>query len=271
MTSKKMDDHHEIGEKENGNVMKSMVIIPTYNEKKNIPIVVEKILALNKRLQITIVDDNSPDGTGQIADRLSRKHKDIFVIHREKKRGLGTAYVEGFKYALSKGADLIFEMDADLSHDPSYLVDFLEEIVEADMVIGSRYIHGGGIDSWGFGRRCLSRAANIFVSIMFVHSLNDFTAGFRCYRRKLLETLDLDRIRTDGYAFQIELAYYALKNGFAVKEIPIFFYERKHGESKLSLAVASEALCLTFKLRAPLRKIIRNLGHRLFGITNFMR
>jgi dolichol-phosphate mannosyltransferase len=246
---------------------KSMVVIPTYNEKENIARLVPIILNLEPDFYITIVDDNSPDGTGQIADKLAETYPRVHVIHRPGKQGLGTAYVEGFTYALSAGADYIFEMDADFSHDPHRLPDFLEAITDYDLVLGSRYINGVRVEGWPFRRLLLSKFANIYVAHIIVLPVWDSTSGFRCYRRKVLETIDLKRIRSDGYAFQIEMLYYTYKHGFHIKEIPFLFREREHGSSKISRHVVREAFWLVLHLHAPLRDIIRHL-HYLFNDYN---
>ena len=235
------------------------VVIPTYNEAENIARLAERIMELYPSFHITIVDDNSPDGTGEIADKLADKYTNISVIHRPGKAGLGTAYVAGFKKALDKGADLIFEMDADFSHDPRYIQDFLEASQKADLVIGSRYIQGVRVEGWKFRRLLLSKLANIYVSYIMVRPVWDFTAGYRCYRRKVLESINLDNIRSDGYAFQIELTYLAFKHGFKVSEIPIVFREREKGTSKISRKVVWEAFWVTLKCRAPIMEIIKHL------------
>jgi dolichol-phosphate mannosyltransferase len=237
--------------------MKYFIVIPTYNESENLPELVKLIFKLHPVFNIVVVDDNSPDGTGAIADAMARKNKSIHVLHRKKKAGLGTAYIEGFKYALSKGAEYIFEMDADFSHKPDYIKDFISAISDADLVIGSRYMHGITVQGWSFRRLLMSKLANIFVARVMVMPVWDFTSGFRCYKRTVLENINLDKIRSDGYAFQIEMVYNTIHNGFSVKEIPIVFTERASGESKISRHIVWEALCLTIRYHAPLRKIIR--------------
>jgi dolichol-phosphate mannosyltransferase len=240
---------------------KFMVIIPTYNEKENIERLVHTILSLEPEFYITIVDDNSPDGTGQIAERLAATCPTVHVIHRPEKQGLGTAYIAGFKYALSQGADYIFEMDADFSHDPNRLPDFLEAIKDYDLVLGSRYINGIRVEGWKFRRLLLSKFANMYASYLIVLPVWDFTGGFRCYRREVLESIDLDRIHSDGYAFQIEMLYYTYKHGFHIKEIPFLFREREHGYSKISRHVVWEAFWLVLRLHAPIREIIHHLRY----------
>lgn len=240
--------------------LKCVVVIPTYNECGNLANIVERILSLHPDFHIIIVDDNSPDGTGKIAQSMSDNDHRIKVIHRASKSGLGTAYVDGFKKALDMGADLIFEMDADFSHDPIYLKDFLEACQKAELLIGSRYVDGVRVEGWRFRRLLLSKFANMFVSYIMVRPVWDFTAGFRCYRRILLETIDLDRIHSDGYAFQIEMTHMAFKHGFRVLEIPILFKERSRGDSKISRGVVWEALWITLKFHAPIMKIIRHMS-----------
>ena len=222
-------------------------------------------------MHLTIVDDNSPDGTGEIADLLTEQYPSLQVIHRPGKAGLGSAYIAGFKQALSDGADLIFEMDADFSHDPKYLKDFFKTIETADVVIGSRYLDGVRVDGWRFRRLLLSKAANMFVSYIIVKPIWDFTAGFRCYRRKVLESIDLDKVKSDGYAFQIEMTYLAFEHGFRLKEIPILFKERMNGESKISRNIVWEAFWLTWKCRAPILEMIKHLSFLFKDYTKFVQ
>lgn len=250
--------------------MKAYIVIPTYNEAENLPKLVDQVFSLHPTFHIIVVDDNSPDGTGRIADALSRKDSRVHVIHRPHKAGLGTAYIEGFKMALAQGADLIFEMDADFSHRPKYLKSFLEASEKAGLVIGSRYVNGIRVEGWRFRRLLLSKIANMYVSYIMVRPVWDFTAGFRCYRRAVLESIDLDSIRSDGYAFQIEMTYLAFENGFRVVEIPILFRDREHGHSKISRNVVWEAFWLTLKCRAPILKIIRHLPFLFRDYTRFV-
>lgn len=239
--------------------MKSMIIIPTYNEINNIEKLVQSIYSLKDKFYITIIDDNSPDGTGKAADRLSSENPKIHVIHRHKKLGLGSAYMHGFRYALGKKMDYIFEMDADFSHHPKYLHEMLEAIKESDLVIGSRYYQGVRIDGWDFRRLLLSKIANLYASFFIIFPMCDFTSGFRCYRRKVLEYIDFDTIRSDGYAFQIEMVTYAYRLGFSIKEIPIIFYGREHGNSKISRHIVWEAIWTVIRLRSPIKDIINHL------------
>jgi dolichol-phosphate mannosyltransferase len=237
------------------------IIIPTYNEAENLENLINQILVLHPTVNIIVVDDNSPDGTGEIVEALSHKDHRINVVHRHRKSGLGTAYVEGFKQALDKHADIIFEMDADFSHDPNDLQDFFEAIKTADLVIGSRYVGGVRVLGWRFRRLFVSKMANIFVSHVMVNPrIDDYTAGYRCYRRKVLESIDLNNIYSDGYAFQIEMTHLAFQKGFRVTEIPIVFKERESGISKISRNVVWEAFWLTLRLRAPITEITKTLA-----------
>jgi dolichol-phosphate mannosyltransferase len=229
------------------------------------------IFDLHNDFHIIIVDDNSPDGTGEIADRLSEKYNSVYVIHRPVKQGLGRAYIAGFKAALAQGADIIFEMDSDFSHDPVYLKDFLSAIKTNDLVIGSRYLNGVRVEGWRFRRLILSKIANIYVSYIMVKPVWDFTAGFRCYRRNVLESLKLDQIKSDGYAFQIEMTYLTFKHGFRVCEIPILFKERAQGYSKISRKVVREAFWITLKCHAPIREIIKHLTFLFKDYEEFVR
>jgi dolichol-phosphate mannosyltransferase len=237
--------------------MKSLIIIPTYNETENIERLIEEIRKLDRGFHILIIDDNSPDGTGRIADGLAIKHSEISVIHRSAKLGLGTAYITGFKYSLENNYDLVFTMDADFSHQPKYLIDLLEKAKEYDLVIGSRYIEGGIILNWPLHRLILSRGANFYVRMVTRLPIFDSTGGFNCYRKEILEKTDLDRIISDGYAFQIEIKYRLWENGFSIKEVPITFIDRARGTSKISKRIIFQALFLVWKLRL-------GLNHRLF-------
>jgi len=238
--------------------MRVFIVIPTYNEAQNLEPLINAVFDLHPEFNIIVVDDNSPDGTGKIADELSARDSRVHVLHRPAKAGLGTAYVEGFREALEKGADLIFEMDADFSHSPTYLKDFVEAAKDTDLVIGSRYVNGVRVEGWRFRRLLLSKLANMYVSYVMVKPVWDFTAGFRCYRKELLQAINLDRIRSDGYAFQIEMTYLAFKHGFRVAEIPIVFREREHGASKISRHVIWEAIWLTLRCRASILQILRH-------------
>ena len=228
--------------------MNLTIVIPTYNEKENIELLIRKILELSNDFQIIVVDDNSPDGTGEILDKLAQKTPQLKIIHRPKKLGIGSAYIEGFKFALKEKPDFIFQMDGDLSHDPKYLFSMLAEIKNCGLVIGSRYIKGGGIRYGNLIRRLLSRIANFYAKIMTEIPISDTTSGYKCFRREVLEKINLDNISSQGYAFQIEMNYLTWKRGFCIKEIPIIFYERSQGKSKMSFKIIWEAFLLVWKL-----------------------
>jgi len=228
---------------------KALVIVPTYNEKENIERIVPEILDKDPSIDILIVDDNSPDGTGKIADKLSSENKRILVLHREKKSGLGTAYLAGFKYALENGYDYIFEMDADFSHDPSHLPQFLEAIKESDLVLGSRYVSGVNVINWPMSRLLLSYYANVYSRWVTGLPIKDATGGFKCFRRKVLEEISLDKVHSEGYSFQIEMSFRAWEKGFKIKEIPIVFWDRRAGTSKMSKKIVREAIWMVWKLR----------------------
>lgn len=210
------------------------LLLPTYNESENIPSLIAAIRGLNAGIRVIIVDDHSPDGTGELADQLAAGSDDLTVIHRPGKLGLGTAYGAGFRHALAMGADLIMTMDADFSHDPAYIPSLLEMARRFDLVIGSRYVPGGGIRNWEAHRRALSRTANALAHTVLGLHARDCTAGFRCYRRRVLETVDLDAIRADGYSYLIEMLYHCERLGFSVGETPIVFTDRQRGQSKIS-------------------------------------
>ena len=194
----------------------------------------ESIYSINNEFYITIVDDSSPDGTGKIADQIASENFKVHVIHRHAKLGLGSAYLRGFQYAIEQGMDYIFEMDADFSHHPKYLPDMLEAIKESDLVIGSRYNEGVRVVGWPFRRLMVSKFANLYASFFLVFPVSDYTSGFRCFRRQALERIDFDTIRSDGYAFQVEMTVHVHRLGFKIKETPIVFYGREFGKSKIS-------------------------------------
>lgn len=229
--------------------MKTLIIIPTYNEIENLRPLLETTFSYVPQTEILIVDDNSPDGTGQLADEISQKDPRVHVLHRAGKLGLGTAYIAGFKYAVANGYDAAFEMDADFSHDPRYLPDFLKAIENADLVIGSRYIQGGDTPNWSLLRRIISGSGNIFARFMLGIPVHDCTAGFRCYRREVLANIDLDSVQSQGYAFQVELAYRVLRQGFRIVEIPIIFMDRRVGKSKMSRKIVFEAFNYVLRAR----------------------
>jgi len=230
-----------------------MVVIPTYNEAENLPTLIGELLALGlPGLEILIVDDNSPDGTGQVADDLAQRPSGrMHVLHRAGKLGLGTAYVTGFRYALKQGIDYIVQMDADFSHSPGYIPQFLEAIEDYDVVIGSRYVFGGSLDErWGWWRYFLSWWANsVYTRLILGLKTKDTTAGFKCWRRATLEGIGLDRVRSNGYVFQVEMAYLTEKLGYRFLEIPIHFEDRRIGRSKMSVPVKIEAALRTWQIR----------------------
>ncbi len=232
--------------------MKTMIIIPTYNERESLPKLIAAIRKIFNEFYITIVDDNSPDLTGELADEMAATDELIHVIHREGKLGLGSAYIAGFTYALEQGMDYICQMDADMSHNPCYLKDMLREIKEYDLVLGSRYLHGVRVDNWAFRRLMLSKFANLYVQLIGKLPLEDSTGGYKCFRREVLEAINLSKIHSDGYCFQIEMSYLAYKKGFKLLEIPITFFERVGGFSKMSRSIVWEALWLVIKMRLGL-------------------
>ncbi len=228
--------------------MRALVILPTYNEIENLPRIVPQILEVDPDLEVLVVDDDSPDGTGKEADRMAEVNPRLSVIHRASKMGLGSAYITGFKYGIEKGFDYLFEMDADFSHDAKYLKDFLREIKEADLVVGSRYLQGVNVINWPMSRLLLSYFANVYTRIITGLPLRDATGGFKCYRREALEAIELDSVRSDGYSFQIEMSFKLWRKGFRLKEIPIIFYDRQRGESKMSKKIVREAVWMVWRL-----------------------
>jgi dolichol-phosphate mannosyltransferase len=229
---------------------RALVIIPTYNERENISRIVEAILEKDPRLEILVVDDGSPDGTGNIVETIGRSNPRVHLLRREKKLGLGTAYIAGFKWALERRYDYVFEMDADFSHDPGHLPEFLRGIETADLVIGSRY-RGGRVTvvNWPMSRLLLSYFANVYARIVTGVPLWDLTAGFKCFRRAVLESIDLDDVRSNGYAFQIEMHFRSWRKKFRIVEIPIVFVDRTEGTSKMSKAIVREAVWMVWRLR----------------------
>jgi dolichol-phosphate mannosyltransferase len=229
--------------------MRALVVMPTYNEADNVSEMIREVLSEDSSIEVLVVDDNSPDGTGEIAEGIASTDTRVHVFHRNKKMGLGSAYVVGFKYALKEGYDLIFEMDTDFSHDPGEIPTFVEQTEEYDLVLGSRYVHGVSVVNWPMSRLLLSYFANLYARMVVGAPIKDLTGGFKCFRRCVLEAIDLDRIRSDGYAFQIEVNYKAFRKGFRIKEIPIIFVERRAGSSKMSKKIIWEAFWLVWKLR----------------------
>ncbi|MBN22011.1 MAG: dolichyl-phosphate beta-D-mannosyltransferase [Bdellovibrionaceae bacterium] len=230
--------------------MRSLVIIPTYNEAENIKPIVTEILSLTPEdLHILIADDRSPDGTGALADQLSAQNSRVHVLHREKKEGLGRAYIAGFRWGLSKGYDVLIEMDADFSHNPKYLKDMLEALKTHDVAIGSRYVPGGGTVHWGLGRKILSRGGSFYARMILGAPIRDFTGGFNGWHREVLESLGLESLESDGYSFQIELKFRAFRLGFRIKEFPIIFEDRQVGQSKMNKKIVIEALMKIWRFR----------------------
>jgi dolichol-phosphate mannosyltransferase len=229
---------------------KALVIIPTYNERENIERIATLVLEQDPRLSVLVVDDGSPDGTGEIADSLSDGNPRVSVLHRPGKMGLGTAYITGFRWALERDFEYVFEMDADFSHDPRHLPEFLAAAAEADLVIGSRYLERRvTVVNWPIARLMLSYAANIYARIATGLKIWDLTAGFRCFRRAVLAAVDLEAVRSNGYAFQIEMTFRASRKGFRIREIPIVFTDRTEGTSKMSGAIVREAIWMVWRLR----------------------
>ena len=229
--------------------IKPLVIIPTYNEAENLRAIVAATLSSLPVAHILIIDDNSPDGTGTIADEVAASDDRVHVLHRSGKLGLGTAYVEGFNYALQRDFDCVFEMDADFSHDPKYLPRMLAELASCDVVVGSRYVPGGNTPDWTPVRRLISNCGNIFARAMLHLPLQDCTAGFKCYRREVIASCDFGAVRLEGYAFQIETVYQAYKRGFRLHEVPIVFVDRHLGHSKMSRQIVAEAFTYVVRRR----------------------
>ena len=225
------------------------VILPTYDERENIAQIAPQILAAAPEVDLLVVDDNSPDGTGELAEALARGEPRIKVLHRPRKEGLGRAYLAGFDRALGEGYGRIVEMDADFSHDPAALPQLLAASRRADLVLGSRYVQGGGTVNWGLGRRLLSRGGSFYARAILGVPIRDLTGGFKCFRSDALRALDLESVRSSGYAFQIELTYRAIRRGFRVVEVPIVFVDRRVGKSKMSRRIVAEALFMVWKIR----------------------
>jgi dolichol-phosphate mannosyltransferase len=228
---------------------RALVVVPTYNEAANLPSIVPQILAQDPRIDVLIVDDNSPDGTGQLADEMAAANERIHVLHRPGKGGLGKAYLAGFRWALEREYEFVFEMDADFSHDPKFLCDFLRVAEGADLVIGSRYKTGVNVINWPISRLLLSLGANQYARWITGLPIMDSTGGFKCFRRRVLQTIDFDRVRSNGYAFQIEMSFRAWKKGFRLVEIPIVFTDRVEGQSKMNKRIVREAIWMVWWLR----------------------
>ena len=229
--------------------LRALVCLPTYDEKDNVVPMTEAILAATPDVDVLIIDDNSPDGTGQLADGIAAREPRVKVLHRAGKEGLGKAYLAGFEWALGQGYELILEMDADFSHDPKYLPGMLEAARGADLVLGSRNVPGGGTVNWGLGRKFISRGGSLYARTILGIPVRDLTGGFKCFRRKVLESIDLPTVECSGYAFQIELTFRALRRGFRVVELPIVFVDRRVGQSKMSKRIVLEALRKVWSIR----------------------
>ena len=238
-------------------MLKALVVIPTYDEAENIAKLVPNVLSQAPNLDVLVVDDNSPDGTAGLVRDLMDNNGRVHLIERPAKMGLGTAYVAGFRFAIKNSYDYVFEMDADFSHNPREIPNFLKKIENYDLVIGSRYMQGVRILNWPMQRLLLSYSANVYTRIITGLPLHDATGGFKCYRRKVLEAIDLDKIKSNGYAFQIEMSFKAWKKGFKLLEIPIVFLDRRSGDSKMSKNIIYEAAFMLWKLR--FRSVLRRL------------
>ena len=227
----------------------ALICLPTYDERENLELICRAILEAAPAVDILVIDDNSPDGTGQLADDLAAREPRLEVLHRAGKQGLGKAYLAGFAWALERGYALVLEMDADFSHDPKHLPAMLSAAREADLVLGSRYVPGGGTVNWGLGRRLLSRGGSLYARTILGVRVRDLTGGFKCFRREVLEAIDLPSVSCTGYAFQIELTYRAIRRGFRVVEVPIVFADRRVGHSKMSRRIVLEALRKVWAIR----------------------
>ncbi len=236
---------------------RALVVVPTYNEAVNLPLIVPQILAQDPRLDVLVVDDNSPDGTGRLADQMAAADMRVHVLHRPGKGGLGKAYLAGFRWALERNYELVFEMDADFSHDPKFLVDFLRAVEDADLVIGSRYKTGVNVINWPISRLLLSLGANQYARCITGMPIMDSTGGFKCFRRRVLEAIEFETVPSLGYAFQVETTYRALRAGFRVVEVPIVFRDRRVGQSKMTGKIVLEAA-----LRVPMMRMARGSGDR---------
>ena len=228
---------------------KALVCLPTYDERENLAPMVAAILAAAPQVDVLVIDDNSPDGTGQLADRLAAGDPRVKVLHRPGKQGLGRAYLAGFAWALARDYGLVLEMDCDFSHDPRYLPGMLAAAAEADLVLGSRYVAGGGTTNWGLARRLISRGGSFYARTILGLRVRDLTGGFKCFRREVLEAIDLPTVECTGYAFQIELTYRAARRGFKVRELPIVFADRRVGQSKMSRGIVLEAIRKVWSIR----------------------
>jgi dolichol-phosphate mannosyltransferase len=244
-------------------VRPALVCLPTYDERENVVPIVAAILAATPEVDVLVIDDNSPDGTGELADALAAREPRVHVLHRAGKEGLGKAYLAGFAWALSRGYGLVLEMDADFSHDPGYLPGMIARARDdADLVLGSRYVPGGGTVNWGLGRKLVSRGGSLYARLILGVRVRDLTGGFKCFRREVLEAIELSTVECSGYSFQIELTYRALRAGFRVAELPIVFADRRVGQSKMSRGIVLEAIRKVWSMRASpfVRALPRRTG-----------
>src|SRR5216117_3786495 len=229
--------------------MEKLIVVPTYNERENIQPLLDQLLSLPFGLEVLVVDDNSPDGTGDLVAARAALDPRVHLLRRAGKMGLGSAYVAGFRYALEQGAEYVFEMDADFSHDPDSIGEFLRNASEVDVVLGSRYLNGVTVVNWPLQRLILSYAANLYTRVVTGMPVKDATGGYKCFRRRALESIRLDRVRSDGYAFQIEMSYKCWRKGFRIREIPILFVDRRAGFSKMNRRIIWEAVWMVWRLR----------------------
>jgi len=227
----------------------TLIIVPTYDERENLPLLLTAIHEVLPAVHVLVVDDNSPDGTGRIADEIAARDGRVHVLHRPGKQGLGTAYIQGFRWALARDFQYVFEMDADFSHQPKYLPELLRAAASADLVLGCRYMPGGGTEDWTLLRKLVSKGGNLYARTVMGLPFRDLTGGFKCFRRRVLETIDLDAVTSKGYAFQIELTYRTHLAGFRIAEVPIVFPDRRVGQSKMSGRIVREAMINVVKLR----------------------
>ncbi|SMC99625.1 polyprenol monophosphomannose synthase [Sporomusa malonica] len=233
-----------------------IIILPTYNERNNLAELLALIYNQVEDIHVLVVDDNSPDGTGELVRELMQQYNDrLFLLARPGKLGLGTAYIAGFKWALARDYQYIFEMDADFSHNPRYLTTFMTEAETADLVLGSRYIAGGGVTNWNMFRRLISRGGNVYARLILGLPFKDVTGGYKCFRREVLEQIELEDVKSNGYSFQIELTYRAFLKAYSIKEVPIIFEERAAGQSKMSKEIFREAIIMVWKLRAAKNRL----------------
>jgi dolichol-phosphate mannosyltransferase len=230
--------------------VRTLIVVPTYNEIENLKSLAEAIFqVVPSNIEVLVVDDGSPDGTGKLADSIAKQNQRFHVLHRAKKMGLGTAYVNGFRWGMEKGFDAFIEMDADFSHNPKYLTEMIKLLTSNDVVIGSRYVRGGGTVNWGWGRRVLSRGGSFYSRLILGATIRDFTGGFNGWQKPVLEAVNLDTLKSDGYSFQIELKYRAFLQGFKIIEFPIVFEDRKVGKSKMNRRIVLEALRRVWEFR----------------------